>query len=141
MWGWILAACAVAFATKYLGFLVPEKLLERPAVARTANFVTIGLLASLIATNAFSAGQGVTIDARTAALAVALVALSMRLPFLAVVVLGAAVSALVRAVVPSYYEPQVSLIMLIVALGVVALRAAQHARKADSQKRSTASAE
>ncbi|MCI6573878.1 MAG: AzlD domain-containing protein [Actinomycetaceae bacterium] len=130
MWWWILAACAIAFATKLVGFLVPEKVLERPAVEHVAAVVTVGLLASLVATNAFSSGHAVVLDARCAALAVAVVALSFRVPFLAVVILGAAVSAGMRAFVPSYYEPQVSAVALIVALGIVALHAARDMRTA-----------
>jgi uncharacterized membrane protein len=46
--------------------------------------------------NAFSAGQALAMDARIAALLAAGIALWMRLPFLAVVVIGAAMSALLR---------------------------------------------
>jgi hypothetical protein len=46
--------------------------------------------------NAVAAGASVALDARLAALAVAAVALLLRLPFLAVVVLGAAAAAALR---------------------------------------------
>ena len=53
MWLWILAACAIAYATKLVGYLLPERWLESPWVTRLSHGVTVGLLASLVATNAF----------------------------------------------------------------------------------------
>lgn len=97
MWAWILLACALAFATKLLGYLIPHDVLATPVVERAAGAVTIGLLAALIASNALSTGQAIHIDARLAALVVAGVALWLRAPFLVVVILGALTAALLRA--------------------------------------------
>lgn len=131
MWGWILAASAIAFATKFFGFLLPEKLLARPAVTRVADMVTIGLLAALVAMNAGASGQTVVLDARAAALAVAILALSWRAPFLLVVVLGASASALIRAFVAPYYEPLISAVLLLFALGIAAWRAARRSAQSE----------
>lgn len=95
-WGWILLACAAAFATKYAGFLVPARLLDSPRARSAAMALTVGLLASLTAVNAFAHGQSLAFDARVAALLAAAAALALRAPFLLVVVLGAAAAALVR---------------------------------------------
>ena len=65
-------------------------------MTRVAGTLTIGLLASLTTMNAVSAGQGVVLDARLGALAVAALALLLRLPFLVVVLAGAAAAALLR---------------------------------------------
>ena len=119
MWWWILGACAISFATKYIGFLLPEHWLEKPAVIAVTNRMTIGLLAALIASNALSSGCAIAIDARLAAFAVAIVLLSFDVPFLAVVISGALSSAVVRAFVPEYYEPQVSLAVAVFACGVI----------------------
>jgi uncharacterized membrane protein len=96
LWGWILLASAVAYATKLSGFLVPARVLENEHMTRIAGTLTIGLLASLTAMNAFSLGQTLSIDARVGALVVAAIALALRVPFLGVVVAGAATAALLR---------------------------------------------
>jgi uncharacterized membrane protein len=96
LWNWILIASALAYATKLAGYLVPARWLENEQMSHIAGTLTIGLLASLTAMNAFSVGQSLTIDARIAALLAAGIALWMRLSFLAVVVIGAAVAALLR---------------------------------------------
>ena len=96
LWGWILLASAVAYAIKLAGYLVPSRLLENEHMTRIAGTLTIGLLASLTAMNTFSAGQALTVDARVGALVAAGIALSLRASFLAVVIVGAAVAALIR---------------------------------------------
>ncbi|MHA6523788.1 AzlD domain-containing protein [Tessaracoccus sp. G1721] len=96
MWLWVLAACAIAYATKLVGYLLPERWLESPWVTRLSHGVTVGLLASLVATNAFVTGTAVALDARVVALLAAGLALVLRAPFLAVVVIGAAAAALAR---------------------------------------------
>jgi len=98
LWGWILLASLVAYATKMAGYLVPAKWLENEHMARVAGALTIGLLASLTAMNAFSAGQALTFDARIAALIAGGVALWLRVPFLGVVIVGALAAALLRFV-------------------------------------------
>lgn len=96
LWAWILIASIVAFATKLVGFLLPARVLENPAATRVANALTIGLLASLTAMNAFSLGRSLGLDARVGALIVAGIALALRVPFLGVVVAGAVTAALLR---------------------------------------------
>jgi uncharacterized membrane protein len=96
LWGWILLACVISIATKYLGFLVPAKLLDNPRMLRVAGSLTIGLLAALTAVNTFASGQTLVFDARVAALVAAAVALWLRAPFLAVVAVGALAAGLAR---------------------------------------------
>jgi uncharacterized membrane protein len=96
LWEWILLASAVAYATKLSGYLVPARWLENERMSRVAGTLTVGLLASLTAVNAFTAGQALMIDARAGALLAAAIALWMRIPFLGVVILGAATAALLR---------------------------------------------
>jgi uncharacterized membrane protein len=96
LWTWILLASALAYATKLCGYLVPARFLENPHMTRIAGTLTIGLLASLTAMNAFSAGQTLTFDARVGALIAGGLALWLRVPFLGVVVIGAAAAALIR---------------------------------------------
>lgn len=96
LWGWLLLASAAAYATKLAGYLVPPRWLEDPRMTRVAGTLTIGLLASLTAINAFGAGQGLALDARAGALLAAALALWLRAPFLGVVLAGAACAALIR---------------------------------------------
>ncbi len=96
LWAWIVVGCVAAWAIKFAGYLVPVRWLESPRMSRVAGCLTIGLLASLTTMNTVSAGQGVVLDARVAALLAAAVALLLRLPFLMVVMAGAAAAALIR---------------------------------------------
>ncbi|MBG6225123.1 putative membrane protein [Arthrobacter sp. CAN_A2] len=96
LWGWVLLACAVSIATKFLGFLVPARLLDNPRMLRVAGSLTIGLLAALTATNTFASGQSLVVDARVVALVAAAVALWLRAPFLVVVAVGALAAGLAR---------------------------------------------
>ncbi|WP_313401134.1 AzlD domain-containing protein [Stenotrophomonas sp.] len=96
LWTWIVLGCVAAWAIKFAGYLVPVRWLESPRMSRVAGCLTIGLLASLTTMNTVSAGQGVVLDARIAALLAAGAALLLRLPFLVVVMVGAAAAALIR---------------------------------------------
>ncbi|TFC00814.1 AzlD domain-containing protein [Cryobacterium adonitolivorans] len=96
LWFWIVVACVVGFLTKLLGYLVPKKWLANPRVARVAGTLTIGLLASLTVANTVATGQQLVLDARLGALVAAAVALWLKAPFLAVVIVGAAAAAGLR---------------------------------------------
>lgn len=96
VWVAVLASSAVVLATKVLGHVVPERLLARPRVTRTAALVTAALLAALVAVQTATSDGSLALDARVAALVVAAVALLLRAPFVAVVLLAAATAALLR---------------------------------------------
>jgi uncharacterized membrane protein len=96
LWFWIIAAGAVAFLTKLLGYLVPRKWLTNPRVAHVAGTLTIGLLASLTVANTVATGPHLILDSRLGALVAAAIALWLKAPFLAVVVVGAAAAAGLR---------------------------------------------
>ena len=95
-WSWILLASAIAFMTKLVGYLLPIRWLEDERLLRTANAVTIGLLAALLVMNAAGSGAVLALDSRLGALAAAAVALLLRAPFLVVVLVGAAAAAGLR---------------------------------------------
>lgn len=96
LWGWIVLACACAYATKLAGYAVPARWLQGPRMLQVAASMTVALLTALVVMNTFAHGQALALDARLAALLVAVLALLLRAPFLLVVLLGAATSALVR---------------------------------------------
>jgi uncharacterized membrane protein len=98
MWTAILVAAAIAFGLKLAGYLVPAHLLTEPRVKRVTAALPIALLAALVATQAFTTSDGsFALDARAAAVGVAVVALLFRAPFIVVVVLGALTAAGLRA--------------------------------------------
>ncbi|WP_432563665.1 AzlD domain-containing protein [Kineococcus sp. SYSU DK003] len=97
LWTAVLAASAIAFATKLAGYVVPPARLEEPRVRRLTGMLPAALLASLVVLQTFSTGQDLVVDARAAGLLVAVVALVCRAPFIVVVVLAAATAAGSRA--------------------------------------------
>jgi len=96
MWLWILASSATAYALKLAGYLLPRKLLDKPTVQHVAAALTVGLLASLTVANTVVSGQALVLDSRLLALGAAAVALWRKLPFIVVVIIGAAAAALGR---------------------------------------------
>ncbi len=98
LWIAILLACAATYLTKLAGYAVPARWLQNPRMARVAGAITVALLSALTVMNTFAAGTALVVDARLASLAVAALALWLwlRLPFLVVVLLGAAAAALMR---------------------------------------------
>lgn len=97
MWTAILVASIICVVWKTLGYLVPPRLLEAPRPARTADLLTVALLAALVAVQTLGDGQAVTLDARVPAVAVAAGLLLVRAPFLVVVAAAAVTASLLRA--------------------------------------------
>jgi hypothetical protein len=97
-WAWVLVACGAAYLLKLLGYLVPERLLDHPAVVRISALLPVALLAALVAVQGVGGpDRAVVLDARLAGLAVAAVALLLRAPFLVVIALAAVTAAVLRA--------------------------------------------
>ena len=97
LWIAILVGAAVTYLTKLSGYAVPARWLANARMSRVAASITVALLAALTVMNTFAAGTALVLDARLAALGAAALALWFRLPFLLVVVLGAAAAGVVRA--------------------------------------------
>jgi hypothetical protein len=98
IWAGVLVGALGCYAWKLLGLSVPERLLDDARVKRVAALLPVALLGALIAVQTFTDGQELTVDARAAGLAVAAVAVWRKAPFLLVVALAAATTALLRAV-------------------------------------------
>jgi hypothetical protein len=94
----ILIASLAVYSWKFFGYLVPERVLERPVVARVASLLTVALLSALLATQTFTAGSEIVFDGRVVAVLVAAILLMLRAPFLVVVIAAAAVASLLQAV-------------------------------------------
>ena len=98
MWAGVLVACAGCYALKLAGLSLPVRVLQDARVQRTVPLVPVALLAALVATQTFSSGHHLVLDVRAAALAVAVVAVLLRAPFLVVVASATATAALLRLV-------------------------------------------
>ena len=98
VWITIAALTVGTFATKAAGTLV---LGTRPPGERTmamTSLVAPALLAALVVYETLSNhGDGITIDARSAGLGAAILAILARAPMLAVILIAAAATAAVRA--------------------------------------------
>lgn len=96
MWASILIASFGTYAEKLLGYLLPHHMLERESIRRMTGLLPVSLLAALVAVQTLAVDQALAIDARLLGLAVAVVALLLRAPFLVVIILAAASTAIVR---------------------------------------------
>ncbi|AIY17120.2 putative membrane protein [Pimelobacter simplex] len=90
----MLGAGVGCYLLKLAGLSVPARVLANPVIARVAELIPVALLAALVAVQVLAApeGRALVVDARAAALGVAVLLLLARAPFL-VVVFGAAASA------------------------------------------------
>jgi membrane-associated phospholipid phosphatase len=98
IWAGVLVASASCYALKLAGLSLPQSWLQNQRVQRTVPLIPIALLAALVGTQTFSVGQHLVLDVRAAALAVAIVAVVLRAPFLVVVAVAAATAALLRVI-------------------------------------------
>ena len=96
IWAGVLVASASCYALKLAGLSLPERWLQDSRVQRTVPLIPIALLAALVGTQTFSTGQHLGLDVRAAALAVAIVAVLLRAPFLVVVAAASLTAALLR---------------------------------------------
>ncbi len=96
IWLGIALGCLGCYAFKLAGLSVPHKVLENSRVRRISALMPVALLAALIAVQTFTDGQRIVFDARVVGLLVALLAVWRKWPFLVVVFLAAASTALVR---------------------------------------------
>jgi branched-subunit amino acid transport protein len=98
MWAGILVACASCYVLKLAGLSLPARLLQDARVQRAVPLVPIALLAALVATQTFSTGHHLVLDVRAPALAVAVVAVLLRAPFLVVLASATVTAALLRLI-------------------------------------------
>lgn len=97
-WSGVLIASVGCYVLKSAGAFVPRRLIERRSVQAIAPLVPIALLIALVVVNAIGTGRRYGLDARLAGMTVAVVAITRRVPFLLVVILASATTALVRQI-------------------------------------------
>jgi branched-subunit amino acid transport protein len=101
-WLAILVAGLGCYLLKLAGPSLPSRVLEHPTVERVADLIPVALLAALVAVQVFADGTSLTVDARSAGLAAAVIALLLRAPFLVVVLVAAVTAGLLRLVFPGW---------------------------------------
>lgn len=97
-WWFIVVLAAGCYAFKVVGLVVIGDRTLPAVVVRCLALIPAAMISALIVLNTFSDGHDLTVDARAVGVATAIVAAWRRLPFIAVIVIGAGVTALVRAV-------------------------------------------
>jgi hypothetical protein len=101
MWAGLLVTSFACYGLKLAGVSLPRTWLEDARIQRTVPLLPVALLAALVATQTFATGRHLVLDVRAASLAVAIVAVLLRAPFLVVVVAAAATAAFLRLLVHS----------------------------------------
>lgn len=96
LWLAVLAACLLGFATKLAGYLVPESVVDGRRRSRVVGLLPVALLAGLVVTQTVGGDDGIVVDARLAAVALAVVLLWLRANFVVVVFGAAALAAGLR---------------------------------------------
>jgi hypothetical protein len=101
IWLWILLGALGCYLLKAAGLFVPSGWFARPAVSRVNDALPIAVLTSLAVSGTFAAGpghlQGLTVDHRAAGLAVAVIGIALRAPFIVIICAAAATAATVAA--------------------------------------------
>lgn len=97
IWTAVIVGSLACYALKLAGYTLPDRILTAPPVQRVTALIPVAFLAALVGVQAVAHGASVSVDARLAGLAAAVIALLLRAPFLVVVLVAAAVAALSRS--------------------------------------------
>ncbi len=98
-WAFVLVLAATAFGFKVLGVVVIGDRTMPPVLERCLSLIPAALIAAIVVHDTFSIGHSLGVDgARAAGVGAAVVAAWRKAPLILVIVIGATVAALVRAV-------------------------------------------
>ncbi len=97
-WTLVLVLAAGAYAFKVTGLVILGGRTLPPVVDRCLALIPAAVITALVMKDTFSTGRELVLDARAIGIAVAVVAAWRRVPLIAVIVLGAAATALVRLI-------------------------------------------
>jgi hypothetical protein len=79
---------------KYLGYSLPESVLNKPVIQRINLLIPIALLSALVAVQTFGSDKSVVIDHRLAGVGAAAIALKFKASFPVIMLVAAVTSAL-----------------------------------------------
>jgi len=97
-WAFVFALAATAYGFKVLGLVLVGDRQLPPILGRCLALIPAALIAAIVVKDTSSVGQHLQLDARAAGVAAAAVAAWRKAPLIAVIVIGAAVTAALRAV-------------------------------------------
>lgn len=97
-WAFVLSLGATAYLFKVLGLVVVGDRRLPDVVVRCLALIPAALVAAIIVQNTVADGKDLVLDERALGVAAVSVAAWRKLPLIAVIVIGAGVTALVRAV-------------------------------------------
>ena len=97
-WTLVFALAAGAYFFKVLGLVIIGDRSLPPVLERCLALIPAALIAALVVKDTFSVGQHLQIDARVAGVGAAVLATWRKAPLIVVIVIGAGVTAAVRAV-------------------------------------------
>lgn len=95
LWIATLATSGICFMLKYLGYSLPESILNKPVIQRINLLIPIALLSALVAVQTFGNDENVVLDHRMAGVGAAAVALKFKASFPIIMIVAAVTSALV----------------------------------------------
>jgi branched-subunit amino acid transport protein len=95
-WTLIILLAVGAYAFKVTGLIILGGRSLPPVFERCLGLIPAAIITALVMKDTFTVGQDLTLDARALGIAVAVIAAWKRAPLILVIVLGAAVTALVR---------------------------------------------
>ena len=95
-WTLIILLADGAYAFKVTGLIILGGRSLPPVFERCLGLIPAAIITALVMKDTFTVGQDLTLDARALGIAVAVIAAWKRAPLILVIVLGAAVTALVR---------------------------------------------
>ena len=97
-WTLIILLAVGAYAFKVTGLIILGGRSLPPVFERCLGLIPAAIITALVMKDTFTVGQDLTLDARALGIAVAVIAAWRRAPLIVVIVLGAAVTALVRQI-------------------------------------------
>ena len=96
LWLGVGLVIAGAYAWKLLGLSVPQAVLDHRVTIRIAGLIPVALLSALVAVQTLADGTQIVLDARLVGIGVAAILLSLRVPFLLMLIAATASTALFR---------------------------------------------
>ena len=96
-WAFVFALAATAYGFKVLGLVLVGDRTMPPLLDRCLGLIPAALIAAIVVKDTFSVGQHLQLDARAVGVGAAAIAAWRKAPLILVIVIGAAVTAAVRA--------------------------------------------
>lgn len=97
VWLAVILTSVGCYAIKWIGMNIPQSWISSPRLLQIIGLMPVALLTALVMVNTFATKTQLVIDARSAGVAVAVLALIARLPYPVVVIGAAATSAVIHA--------------------------------------------